>query len=81
MGLVQSRQCSANGSRCAKAQLPVVIGVGSMLGVDASLAGRGAGLGVRQCSRSGRRDEALRRELSISPRYFKAHSALIASIQ
>jgi hypothetical protein len=28
-----------------------------------------------------RRDEALRRELSISPRYFKAHSALIASIQ
>ena len=28
-----------------------------------------------------RRDEALRREFNISPRYFKAHSALIASIQ
>jgi len=26
-----------------------------------------------------RRDEALRKELSISPRYFKAHSALMAS--
>jgi hypothetical protein len=55
--------------------------IDSAVGIDARLARTGARSVCPDAAKLVRRQEELQRAFSISPRYFKAYSALIASIQ